>query len=216
MPDGTWRNTTEIIDRKGKTAGMYHKNHLTRGEHDESGLQFGTEAPLIQCDFGTVACAICFDLNFEPLRRRYEPQRPDIIAFSSMYHGGLAQKIWAYDCQAYFVGAICGLRCDVLSPQGEILDSTTSYKHFVAARINLDRELIHLDFNGDKLRAAKKKYRDKIGIRVPDFLGSVLLTSETEEFSVVDVIREFDMTPWRDYYAASLQHRQENIPGGDA
>ena len=211
MPDKKWRNTTEIIDRRGGTAGLYHKNHLTRGEHDESGLSFGTEAPLIKCDFGTVACAICFDLNFEELRKRYKPLRPDIIAFSSMYHGGLAQKIWAYDCQSYFVGAVANLRCDVLSPQGEIMASSTSYRWYANARVNLDRELVHLDFHGDKLRAAKEKYRSKINISVPDFLGSVLLTSETEDFTVQDVMKEFGMISWRDYYAASLRHREANL-----
>lgn len=210
MPGGIWRNTTEMIDRQGRTAGMYHKNFLTRLEY-EGGLQYGSAAPLIKCDFGTVACAICFDLNFEELRKRYKPQRPDIIAFSSMYHGGLAQRIWAYDCQAYFVGAVCGLRCDVLSPQGESIAASTCYRSYAAARINLDREIIHYDFNAEKLAAARKKYRAQINVSDPDLLGSVLLTSETDKFTVRDIMREFGLTAWRDYYAASLRHRAEHL-----
>lgn len=208
LTDGSWRNATEMLDRKGGSAGHYFKNHLVRREHDVSGLCFGVDAPLIRCDFGTVACAICFDLNFQPLRERYRAQLPDIIAFSSMYHGGLAQKWWAYDCQAYFVGSIPNLRKDILSPQGEILASSTCYDCMAVARINLDRELVHFDHNGEKLDAAKRKYRSKIGISVPDLLGSVLLTSETDEFSVQDVMREFELVSWRDYYAASLEHRK--------
>jgi predicted amidohydrolase len=211
QPGGLWCNTTEIIDRGGKTAGQYHKNHITVGEY-EAGLQYGAESPLIRCDFGTVACAICFDLNFEELRDRYRVQRPDLIVFCSMYHGGLAQKIWAYECQAYFVGAVTGLRCDVLSPQGESIAASSSYGCHVAARINLDRELVHLDFNGEKLAAAKRKYRAKIGISIPDYLGSVLLTSELEEHTVQDVMREFGMASWREYHAASEKHREEHLP----
>lgn len=211
LRDGTWRNRTEIIDREGNTVGVYDKNHLTRGEYENSGLLFGVDAPLIQCDFGTVACAICFDLNFEELRKRYKPQRPDLIAFSSMYHGGFVQRTWAYDCQAYFVGAVAGIQCDVLSPQGESLASSSCYHPFVNARINLDRELIHLDYNGEKLLNAQKKYKSKIEAYCPNGLGSVLLTSETDEFTVKDVIKEFDMITWRDYYADSLKHREEHL-----
>jgi len=183
---------------------------VTRLEY-EAGLQYGAEAPLINCDFGSVACAICFDLNFEELRQRYRAQKPDIIAFSSMYHGGLAQRIWAYDCQAYFVGAVGGLRCDILSPQGESTAASTCYRPYVVARINLDREIIHYDFNAEKLVAAKKKYRARINISAPALLGSVLLTSEDNEFTVRDIMREFGLTAWRDYYAASLRHHDEHL-----
>lgn len=60
----------------------------------------------------------------------------------------------AYGCQACLFGAVCGIGCDVLSPQGEGIASSTNYSCHVAARINLDREIIHYNFNGDKLAAA--------------------------------------------------------------
>ncbi|MHC4434001.1 MAG: nitrilase-related carbon-nitrogen hydrolase [Planctomycetota bacterium] len=34
VADGTWRNSSVMIDRKGKVVGIYNKNHPTIGEND--------------------------------------------------------------------------------------------------------------------------------------------------------------------------------------
>ncbi|MCK5269210.1 MAG: carbon-nitrogen hydrolase family protein, partial [Sedimentisphaerales bacterium] len=87
VKDGTWRNSSIMLDRKGKVAGIYNKNHPTIGEND-GGILSGRDAPIIECDFGRVAFAICFDLNFDEIRLKYVKAKPDLILFSSMYHGG--------------------------------------------------------------------------------------------------------------------------------
>jgi len=58
-------------------------------ETTQDGVLCGKEAPVFECDFGRVACAICFDLNFDELRLKIAKARPDLILFCSMYHGGL-------------------------------------------------------------------------------------------------------------------------------
>ena len=35
LEDGTYRNTTQLIDRKGEIAGLYNKNHPTIGETED-------------------------------------------------------------------------------------------------------------------------------------------------------------------------------------
>jgi predicted amidohydrolase len=89
MPDGSWRNSTQLIDRAGEVVGIYNKNHLVIEETTKAGILCGKDAPVFKCDFGTVGCAICFDLNFDDIRLKYAKTQPDILAFSSMYHGGL-------------------------------------------------------------------------------------------------------------------------------
>ncbi len=81
--DGTWRNSSVLIDRKGEVVGIYNKNHPTIGEND-GGILAGRDAPVIECDFGRVALAICFDLNFDEIRLKYVKAKPDLIVFSSM------------------------------------------------------------------------------------------------------------------------------------
>ncbi len=210
LPDGSYRNSTQLLDRQGNIAGIYNKNHLVVTEVSEGKMLCGREAPVFQLDIGRVACAICFDLNFDELRRKYEEQKPELILFSSMYHGGLVQNEWAYHCRSYFAGAVAGLPCTVINPLGEVVAHSTNYYPFVTTKINLDYQMLHLDFNWEKIQAAKDKYGSAIEVRDPGFVGAVMLTSESKEFSAEDVVREFGMERLDEYFARSRQCRLEN------
>jgi hypothetical protein len=210
LPDGTWRNSTQIIDRKGGVAGIYNKNHVVVEETTKAGILCGKDAPLIQCDFGTVGCAICFDLNFAPIREKYIAQKPDLIVFCSMYHGGLMQRVWAYTCRAHFVGAICGNQCTIIDPLGELVAASTNYYPTITAPVNLDCTLAHIDYNGGKFRAMKKKYGRGVTIAEPGNLGCVLITCNRDDMTVKDMVEEFDIELLDDYWERALKHRAEN------
>jgi len=210
MPDGSRRNSSVLIDRKGNVAGIYNKNHPTIGEI-ENGTLCGKDAPDFECDFGRVAMAICFDLNFDELRLKYAKAKPDLIIFSSMYHGGLMQGYWAYSCRCHFVGAIAGnaTPSEIRNPMGQVIASTTNYFNFAVARLNLDCELAHLDYNWERLRKLKAKYGSKVKISDPGRLGSVLISSEHETVSVDEMIKEFEIELLDDYFARALAYRHK-------
>lgn len=208
---GIWRNSTRIIDRNGNIAGIYHKNHLVIEENTVLGLAYGTEAPLIKCDFGTVGCAICFDLNFDQLRLKYVEKRPEILIFCSAFHGGLMQRYWAYSLRAYFVGATATRPGTIISPVGDIIASTTNYTSYVTATINLDYCVAHIDYNWEKFKALKKKYGEGVKIYDPGLLGSVLITCEMEDKTMNELVKEFDIELLDDYFKRALTHRQQNI-----
>ena len=211
MDDGTWRNSSVLIGREGQIVGTYNKNHVVIEETTKAGILCGREAPVFECDFGRVALAICFDLNFEELRLKYAKTKPDLIIFSSMYHGGLMQAYWAYSCRAHFVGAIAGLPCEIRDPLGGLVASNTNYFDFVVADVNLDCRLAHLDYNWSRLRALIGKYGPKVTIKDPGFLGSVLISSEHETITVDEMIAEFEIELLDDYMARALAHR--HTPG---
>ena len=210
VEDGSWRNSCILLDRTGRTTGIYNKNFPTIGEM-KAGIKAGKEAPVFQCDFGSVACAICFDLNFDELRIRYAEQSPDIILFPSMYHGGLVQGIWAYSCRAYFVGsiAIASLRSEIRNPMGKVVATSTNYFHYTVGTINLDYCLAHLDNNWAKLRAMKEKYGKEVIISDPGEIGSVLLTSEHETISIDEMVNEFEITLLDEYLDNSRAYRHK-------
>ena len=215
MNDGTWRNSIRMIDRNGNVAGAYNKNHLFPVEFKD-GILCGKEAPIIQCDFGRVACVICFDLNMDELRLKYIKEKPDLLIFSSMFHGGLMQNYWAYSCRSHFVGAIANdIPSSIISPLGEIIDSSTNYTDFVTATVNLDCVVVHLDYNYEKLKALKSKYGCKVKIADPGHLGSVLISSETAECTAKDFLREFEMESLDEYFdwALKMHHLPENREG---
>jgi predicted amidohydrolase len=93
-------NTAYVLNRDGDIAGVYHKNHITQGENTWN-MRYGIETPLIELDFGRVICAICFDINFEELLIRCRALNPELIIFSSQFHGGLLQQIWANTAERF-------------------------------------------------------------------------------------------------------------------
>lgn len=172
--DEKYRNSTRIIDRKGKVAGTYNKNHPVIVEFDE-GVLSGKDAPIIECDFGRVACAICFDIVFDQLRLKYVKQKPDLIVYSSMFHGGMMQQYWAYSCRSYFVASTyAGKPSSIVSPVGQILSSSTEYFKYTTAIVNLDYIVVFLDYNMDNILAMKQKYGSQVKIHDPGHLGAVI------------------------------------------
>lgn len=208
LPDGTWRNSLELFDRDGQSLGWYNKNYPVITENTESGVLSGREASLFRCDFGTVGAAICFDLNFAGIRLKYVESKPDLILFASMYHGGLMQAYWAYSCRTHLVTAIRNAPSGIVSPVGTPVATTTNYFHYVTAVVNLDCVLTHLDFNWPKLTAMKKKYGPNVRVFDPGFLGSVLISSESDEFTCDDLVTEFGLERLDDYLQRSRTHAE--------
>lgn len=206
-----YRNSTQIIGRDGEIVGIYDKNHLVPSELDNGEIAYGTEAPVFELDFGRVGCAICFDLNYDELMHRYAEQKPDLIVFSSMYHGGISQQYWAYTCRSFFAGAICNDQSRILNPFGETLATTTNYYSFVTGTINMDYALVHIDRNAAKYFAAKAKYGDKLIIHDPGHIGAVMMTYEDTDQTVWDIIREFEIMPLDDYFNECRSHRAAHI-----
>lgn len=209
--DGSARNATTFIGRGGEIRGVYHKNHLVWEEESESGIRFGREAPIIEMDFGRAAGVICFDLNFDELREKYVRAKPELLVFSSMYHGGFVQRNWAYTCRSYFVGAVAGLPCTIIDPLGEVVAQSTNYHPYVTQTVNLDYVLAHLDYNWEKLDAMRRHYGPLVRVKDPGLLGAVMITSESDTVSASKMAAEFEIELLDDYMERSLAHR--HAPG---
>jgi hypothetical protein len=212
MEDGTFHNASILINRSGKVAGTYYKNYPTMGEID-SGILPGKEATVFQCDFGTVGMLICFDLNFEELKKEYAKKHPDILIFSSRYQGGIMQKYWALSCRSFFVSACEGipfLTSEIYSPLGERLAwSNSHYLNFAYAEINLDSKVIHRDNTMGKLLELKKKYGDDVTIEDPSLLDMVLLSSYSDTLTVEQMMEEAGIESADSYLYRSEQLRLE-------
>ena len=211
LPDGTMRNSLQFINRKGGIDGIYDKNYLVIGEHTEEKIEYGREIAVVNTDFGTVGGIICFDLNYDELRKRYQKTPPKLMVFSSMYHGGMMQNVWAYSCRSYLVSAIAGPPCQIISPQGVAIAASTNYTKHVTATVNLDYAVAHMDDNLEKLHALKQKYGAKVKIFDPGYLGSVLITSETDERSAAGMVAEFEIELLDDYFARSTKAREDSL-----
>jgi hypothetical protein len=184
----------------GGILGAYHKTHLTPTELD-MGLSPGLGAVVVDSAIGRLGGVICFDLNFETLRRQYAALKPDILCFASNYHGGLMQGQWAYQCRAFFVSALYFHGGGILDPFGRPRALSDCYTAHPRARINLDRAMVHLDYNRDKFPAIEKKYLGEVVIDVPPNIGPALVYSLTPKRTALDVVREFGLELIDDYFA---------------
>lgn len=205
-------NCCHLIDRSGKVIGTYRKRHLTIYEMQDLGISCGDGPVIFECDFGRVGCAICFDLNFESLVNEYAKRKPDLILFPSMFHGGIMQNWWAYKCRCHFVSAIGspGLFSEIRNPHGVVLASSTNYKNYTTAKINLDCCLVHLDYHFDKLPKLKEKYKSDVRIEDPGRFGSVLVSSHHAQLTVRQMLSEFEIEPLDDYLKRSALLQDKN------
>ncbi len=78
-PDGTLYNSAVVLSSTGNLVACYRKILLY--ELDETWCTPGTERMLIQTEFGSLAPAICMDLNDNELIYWMWRARPDILAF---------------------------------------------------------------------------------------------------------------------------------------
>ncbi|MNR58910.1 hypothetical protein D3C85_1800420 [compost metagenome] len=71
----------------------------------------------------------------------------------------------------------------------------------------MDYAVIHIDENGAHFLQIKQKYGTKVKIHDPGFLGCVLLTSESEDLNVKDIIAEFGLELMDDYFRRAEESR---------
>jgi len=205
---GALRNSTQLIGVDGD----YDKNYLTIPEHRMRGVTAGDRMEVFDTDIGRIAPVICFDLNFAPGLAELAPQRPEIILFSSAYHGGFVQQHWAYTSRSFLVGSVWPPNpCSVISPTGQIIATSTNYYPQVTSRINLDYAVVHIDENGKHFADVKRRYGSKVSIQDPGQVGVVLLTAESEDLQIADVMSEFGLVDVDDYFRRSLAERPSPV-----
>lgn len=193
-------NSTILLNRSGDVATIYDKNYPYLPEMDEGLVLPGKTAEVFECELGRIAFATCFDLNFDELWQRYKGQSPNLILFSSMFHGSFLQQQRTFELRSHFVSAISWpIPSVALSPVGSLIASTTNYRNHFTATLNLDYAVLHLDFNIDKFPAIFAKYGEKVRIDDPAMLASAVLYSESPDFTATDIVREFGLETLDDY-----------------
>ncbi|MCK6487206.1 MAG: carbon-nitrogen hydrolase family protein [Planctomycetes bacterium] len=199
--DGRVYNAQAVIGPDGAVLGAYRKTFLTTGEV-KMGLARGPGAAVVDSPAGRIGGAICFDLNYEELRLAYRPLHVDVLAFSSMFHGGHMQQTWAYETRAFFAGACKDVLSEIRDPLGRVLASANGYSLVARARINLDRVIVHLDGNQDRFAAIQRAWGAGVRIEGCGALGVALVTCERADRGIADLVREFGLVPLDAYLDA--------------
>lgn len=213
--DGRFANSSMMIDRGGNVIAVYDKVFPTIGEAatPECLIVPGKKAVVVETDFGRVGFAICFDLNFDELKREYAELKPDIICFSSNFDGDFLQRSWARDCRSYFVSSTCSnsLEKRIIDPAGGLLQTEQYYMPTFTAKVNTNCRVIHLDFNRTKFADVISTYGRRVSIRNPGSVGTVTLLSNDPDLPVDEVMRKFELESYDDYLARSRNVRESAL-----
>lgn len=206
-----YQNSAFVIDRDGDVVGRYDKLRITVRDA-AFGVIAGKKPVAVETDFGRLAMLICFDLNFWELLEPYRALKPDVLVFSSYYHGDFMLQVWAYRCQAHLVAStVGGLPKEVLTPCGTFQHTEEDYHRTFSEVINTNCKVVHLDFNWGKLQAARNKYGRKLRLDRAGSVGALTLYSEDPDLPIDKVIKEFDIELWDDYYSRSVKACEETI-----
>jgi len=191
-------NALAFIGSAGEFIGAYKKNHLTEGELAK-GLSCGSDAEVFDTEVGRLGGVICFDLNYDSLKQQYRRLKPDVLCFSSMFHGGLMQQSWAYDCRTVFAAACKDISSDIIDPFGRNISSSSFHTRITWARVNLDRFFMHGDNNSQHFPEIRRKYGNKVLIDAVSHLGTAILYSEDESISAKQIADEFGLVALDNY-----------------
>lgn len=213
------RNSSVLIGRSGKIAGVYHKNVPTHGELD-CGIIPGTETPVFETDFGRIGLSICFDLNYWEVGAGFCANKAELVIWSSMWAGERMLTRWAIEF-GFFMGAAYFERStfvDLIGREiasvGRSTSDATGASPLVTATLDLDRRLLHHDFNVERMKQLFAKHGPAAG-HVEWIPEECLLVfgSQLPGVSSDELIREFDLEPMRDYLARTRRDRQRALRG---
>ena len=206
-----YANSSILIDRDGDVIAVYDNVYPTVREM-QFGVVPGRNPVIAETDFGRLGMVICFDLNFWDLMEAYAKLKPDVLAFSSYYDGGFMRQTWAAKCRSWLIGATVGeLPKTLVGPASEIVRHEHSYYRTVTVRLNTNCAVVHLDFNRKRMQAAIQKYGPVIGFRDPGGAGMVTFFSRDPKLPIGQVIREFGIETWDQYYERSRTDRIRHL-----
>jgi predicted amidohydrolase len=189
LVDGQIRNSLVLFDRQGEIMALYHKAYPTLWEL-ERGVRPGPGAHVCDTEFGRLGFAICFDLNFAELRLQYRDSKLDCLLFGSAFRGGLQTRWWAYEMRSYLVSSAIDPQSLMTNPLGRIVADTDVWSCVVIRTLNLDCEVVHLDYSNAALEAARFKYGQALEMEVAEAEG-VLLPTSHDSTGVAALLEEF-------------------------
>lgn len=202
-------NVAALIDRKGKLAGLYAKNHPTEGEID-CGVTPGQEAPVFETDFGRLGLAVCFDINWQPFWKNLAENKADLVCWISAYEGGFPLQVYAWLHQYPIVSSVWPYHARVIDITGRVLTSTSRWGRLAVCELDLDKRLFHTDGQAEKILLIQKRYGPKV--QVETFTEEHLFTIAGREasFEVEQLIEEFGLVDYSTYLDQSTRAQERS------
>lgn len=214
MADGVVRNVAWVFNRQGELAGRYAKVHPTIGEI-ERGITPGEGAPVFETDFGRLGVAICYDVGWPAHWAALAQQGAELIVWPSAYDGGFPLQCYAWSGFCYVVSSVWSFHSKVIDVTGRVLASTSRWSRLALQRVDLEKEVFHIDEQIEKL--ARVQAQLGAAVTVEAFSEENVFTVEAHDdaWPVARIKAEFGLENFRAYHARAAR-RQDERRGGPA
>jgi predicted amidohydrolase len=188
-------NTAVLLDRKGEVAGCYRKVFVFWGE----GLHCSREGvKAFDTDFGRIGILTCFDLNYAELWQQCDALDVEIVFWPSAYGGGSPLNAYATIHNYYVVPVGAGNLIDMTGKTLEDVEKPRPKQ--TIGTFDLDRTLVHFDFNGQKVKKLLEEHKGEV-VQERRFAmeGWWLLKAAKAGVRVRDLCREHQIETLRQY-----------------
>jgi len=203
--DGGVYNTAVLINRQGELAGCYRKVFVFWGE----GVNLSNEGvKAFDTDFGRISILTCFDINFPELWAEADDLGSDIVFWPSAYGGGMPLNAFSMLYHYYIVPVGWGNIIDITGES--ITDFREPRENIFIATLDLDRTLIHTNFNVEKVAKLLKEHEGEVvQERYYDMESWYLLKAAKQGISVRQLCKEYQIEILREYIQRSRKEINE-------
>lgn len=213
-------NSSVLIDRDGKVAGIYNKVYPVLGNPSASNNEFlnygienglpGHDVPVFKTDFGRIGMAICFDAQFPEVWQRLADNDAELVLFSSAYSAGRSLGAYAMAHHYYVVSATWSGECQTYDITGEeLLDEHEGISRMI---LDFDRRIFHnndsynytYDENGKRDKGGKRKklLKENPGVELEKYMareGWHVLRATKPGVDLTALIKQYDIQDLRSY-----------------
>lgn len=212
--EGRYYNSSVLVDRTGRIAGVYHKIHPTKTEilPDQAfkggGVTPGAlDQPIVQADFGKIGMQICYDANWSDGWDNLKKQGAELVLFSSAFPGGRMLNYYALRNNCYIASAT-GQDARIIDMSGNNLDVSSEFVRYAWRTVNLEKVNVTTWPTRDRLPEVFSKYGERLGIKVWGNTGVITIESRDPDLKVRAVLREFEIPTY-----AELLEKETEVQG---
>ncbi len=197
--DGRFYNSSILLNRQGKTEGIYHKVHPVSTEiipgtyNKNEGVTPGPIKPSVyKTDFGNVGMQICFDANWTESWHSLKLNGAELVCFPSQgpFTHVLRNHAWM---NQYAIVSATGEDAQIVDMTGDRIDLDGDFARWVCAPVNLEKELLHLWPHSRKFKDIQKKYGRKVRIKIFHSENWATLESLDPGIIVRDILNEYEI-----------------------
>ncbi|MFW6309333.1 MAG: carbon-nitrogen hydrolase family protein [bacterium] len=203
-------NAAWLIDRQGKIIGRYYKKHPTINEIEKYGITPGEEIPVFETDFGTLGITICYDIGWPYLWKNLKEQGAELVVWISAYDGGFPLQTYAWNNLYYIVSSSRGHHSKVIDKTGKILSSSSRWMGWASEKINLNKEVFHIDYQYEKIKQIQKELGNRVTVESFSEENIFTLESNSEDWPVDKIIQKFKLETFTDYHKRAEKVQNDN------